>query len=152
MNTNWIWHTISDSRDFIANIDRISDYSDGSQSGNGDGKAVLKILSLQQFPVPEPSRRRSPCGNGASIESGMLSFSITTLSMISGSSGKGSMRGSNVVRERPLDRQGVRAIVIVKRIVDELNIVCDSQRQARKNYRCHCEISETNLGSPGRPH
>src|SRR6266498_2304361 len=68
------------------------------QSGRGDGKAVLNVLSLQQLPVPEKSHNRSLGGNGASFGSGLLPFPMTTLSTISLLSGKGSMRGSNAAR------------------------------------------------------
>ena len=51
-------------------------------SGSSDGKAVVNVLSLQQFPVPETSHSRSPGGNGTSLGSGLRPFPVTTLSMI----------------------------------------------------------------------
>jgi hypothetical protein len=56
--------------------------SDYWQSGSGNGKAVLNMLSLQQFPVPDISQSRSSGGNGAIFGSGSLPFDKATFLLI----------------------------------------------------------------------
>jgi len=58
----------------VTSLQRSFYLSDYWQPGSGEGKAMLKTLSFQQFPVPEPSHSRSPGGNGAGFGSRLLTI------------------------------------------------------------------------------